>query len=227
MTRNHKLILTGGVAFLALGAVAVTVGTSQATSKATGKATTRAASQVCTGSTVTFSNDPAGEPAATSDRFAVGTRLKVTNLDNGRAVTVRVAGPSGSCALLNESAFEQVREPGKNLIRKARIERVGGGQEGGMGGAGGPAPSAPAGEQVCTGSTVTFSNDPAGEPAATSDRFAVGTRLKVTNLDNGRAVTVRVAGPSGSCALLNESAFEQVREPGKNLIRKARIERVG
>lgn len=129
MTRNHKLILTGGAAFLALGAVAVTVGTSQATGKATGKATskasTRAASQVCAGSTVTFSNDPAGAPAATSDRFAVGTRLRVTNLDNGRAVTVRVAGPSGSCALLNESAFERVREPGKNLIRKARIERVG------------------------------------------------------------------------------------------------------
>ncbi|MFF4983864.1 hypothetical protein ACFY3O_27925, partial [Streptomyces sp. NPDC001046] len=91
MTRNHKLILTGGVALLAVGAVAVTVGTSQATSKA---ATRAAASQVCAGSTVTFSNDPAGAPAATSDRFAVGTRLKVTNLDNGRAVTVRVAGPS-------------------------------------------------------------------------------------------------------------------------------------
>ncbi|MEU9228874.1 hypothetical protein AB0D40_31445 [Streptomyces massasporeus] len=209
--------------------MAVTVGTSQATgkvtSKATSKASTRAASQVCAGSTVTFSNDPAGVPAATSDRFAVGTRLRVTNLDNGRAVTVRVAGPSGSCALLNESAFEQVREPGKNLIRKARIERVGGRQEGGTGGS--TAPSVPAGEQVCAGSTVTFSNDPAGAPAATSDRFAVGTRLRVTNLDNGRAVTVRVAGPSGSCALLNESAFEQVREPGKNLIRKARIERVG
>ncbi|MFF4983863.1 hypothetical protein ACFY3O_27920, partial [Streptomyces sp. NPDC001046] len=132
---------------------------------------------------------------------------------------------SGSCALLNESAFDQVREPGKNLIRKARIERVGGAPQGGAGG--GSTPPAPAGEQVCTGSTVTFSNDPAGAPAVTSDRFAVGTRLKVTNLDNGRAVTVRVAGPSGSCALLNESAFDQVREPGKNLIRKARIERVG
>jgi hypothetical protein len=30
-----------------------------------------------------------------------------------------------TCALLNNAAFELVREPGKFLIRHARIERVG------------------------------------------------------------------------------------------------------
>ena len=47
------------------------------------------------------------------------------NLDNGKSITVRVAGTSGSCILLNNAAFEEVREPGKFLIRRAVIERVG------------------------------------------------------------------------------------------------------
>ncbi|THA73707.1 hypothetical protein E6U81_38930, partial [Streptomyces sp. A0592] len=66
----------------------------------------------------------AGPPAATSGTFPVGTKLKVTNLDNGQATTVTVNGPSGSCVLLNNAAFDKVREPGKNLIRRARVERV-------------------------------------------------------------------------------------------------------
>ncbi|MEU2393502.1 hypothetical protein [Streptomyces sp. NPDC007369] len=186
---------------------------------------------VCPGSTVTLSGE-AGAPAASSGTFPVGTKLKVTNLDNGRATTVTVTGPSGSCALLNNAAFEQVREPGKNLIRRARIERVAAGPdaparpEAGASGAAGVQVPPAAGEVVCPGSTVTLSGE-AGAPAASSGTFPVGTKLKVTNLDNGRATTVTVTGPSGSCALLNNAAFEQVREPGKNLIRRARIERVG
>ncbi|MEU6083551.1 hypothetical protein [Streptomyces sp. NPDC047108] len=83
-----------------------------------------------------------------------------------------------------------------------------------------------AGEVVCEGSTVTLSGE-AGAPAASSGDFPVGTQLKVTNLDNDQSVTVEVTSTSGSCALLNNAAFEEVREPGKNLIRNARIERVG
>ncbi len=82
------------------------------------------------------------------------------------------------------------------------------------------------GEVVCDGSTVTLSGE-GGEPAASSGQFPVGTKLKVTNLDNDKATTVEVTGVSGSCALLNDAAFEQVREPGKFLIRRAVIERVG
>ncbi|MGW7062720.1 hypothetical protein ACWGHM_30015, partial [Streptomyces sp. NPDC054904] len=47
---------------------------------------------------------------------------------------------------------------------------------------------------VCPGSTVTLSGE-AGPPAASSGTFPVGTKLKVTNLDNGQATTVAVNGP--------------------------------
>ena len=86
-------------------------------------------------------------------------------------------------------------------------------------------PAQPAGDVVCAGSTVTLSGE-GGEPAASSDEFPVGTQLKVTNLDNDKSTTVSVTSTSGSCALLNNAAFEQVREEGKFLIRNARIERV-
>ena len=79
---------------------------------------------------------------------------------------------------------------------------------------------------VCAGSTVTLSGE-GGAPAASSNQFPAGTRLRVTNLDNNRSTTVEVNSPSGSCVLLNNAAFEQVREPGRNVIRNVRVERVG
>jgi hypothetical protein len=85
---------------------------------------------------------------------------------------------------------------------------------------------APAGAVVCAGSTVTLSGE-AGAPAASSNQFPQGTKLKVTNLDNNKSTVVTVTSTSGSCALLNNAAFELVREPGKFLIRHAVIERVG
>ncbi|MFF1482501.1 hypothetical protein ACFVYD_33970 [Streptomyces sp. NPDC058301] len=92
----------------------------------------------------------------------------------------------------------------------------------GNGGAG----AAASGQQVCNGSTVTLSGE-GGAPAASSNQFPAGTKLKVTNLDNNKSTTVQVTSVSGSCALLNNAAFEQVREPGKFLIRRALIEKVG
>ncbi|WP_433299340.1 hypothetical protein ACQP2F_45920 [Actinoplanes sp. CA-030573] len=96
-----------------------------------------------------------------------------------------------------------------------------------------PATTAPAnnagtgaGEVVCKGSTVTLSGE-GGAPFASSGTFPLGTTLKVTNLDNNKSITVKVETTSGSCVLLNNAAFEQVREPGKFLIRRAVIERVG
>ncbi|MFI9391684.1 hypothetical protein ACIG53_12455 [Streptomyces bauhiniae] len=111
-------------------------------------------------------------------------------------------------------------------------QQAGGGQQSAA-----PAQSAPpaqgdgggaaaSGQQVCNGSTVTLSGE-GGAPAASSNQFPVGTTLKVTNLDNNKSTTVKVASVSGSCALLNNAAFEQVREPGKFLIRRAVIEKVG
>ena len=89
-----------------------------------------------------------------------------------------------------------------------------------------PAQGGATGQQVCVGSTVTLSGE-GGAPAASSGEFPIGTTLKVTNLDNNKSTTVKVASVSGSCALLNNAAFEQVREPGKFLIRRALIEKIG
>jgi hypothetical protein len=83
-----------------------------------------------------------------------------------------------------------------------------------------------AGDVVCPGSTVTLSGE-GGTPSASSNQFPVGTMLKVTNLDNAKAITVPVTSTSGSCALLNNSAFDQIHEPGKQLIRNAKIQKVG
>ncbi|MGW1001015.1 hypothetical protein [Streptomyces sp. NPDC002520] len=99
-----------------------------------------------------------------------------------------------------------------------------GAQAGGAGNNGGGA--AASGQQVCKGSTVTLSGE-GGAPAASSNQFPAGTTLKVTNLDNNKSTTVKVTSVSGSCVLLNNAAFEQVREPGKFLIRRAVIEKVG
>ncbi|NJP35014.1 hypothetical protein [Micromonospora thermarum] len=225
MKVQRKHVLAAGVAVVAAAAVAVGTGLGFADTNST-------RASVCQGS-VTFSAE-GGAPAATSNRFPVGTRLRVTNLDNNRSAEVTVTGPSGSCVLLNAAAMELVREPGKNLIRRNVVEVVGGGAaQPGAGatpsdagtirpGAASPGASGPAPVSACQGA-LTFSGE-AGAPAATSNRFPVGTRLRVTNLDNGKAVTVSVTGPSGSCALLNLSAMDAIREPGKNLVRRNTVE---
>ncbi|WP_446212770.1 hypothetical protein [Micromonospora sp. IBSANI012] len=223
MQRKH--VLAAGVAAVAAAVVAVGTGFGFAD-------TTPARQSDCQGS-VTFSAE-GGAPAATSDRFPVGTRLRVTNLDNNRAATVTVTGPSGSCVLLNAAAMELVREPGKNVIRRNLVERLDGAaaQPGGATQPGGQTrpgntqpPAQPGGApaaSVCAGA-ITFSAE-GGAPAATSGQFPVGTRLRVTNLDNSKVVTVTVTGPSGSCVLLNAAAMDAIREPGKNLVRRNTVE---
>ncbi|WBB64876.1 hypothetical protein [Micromonospora sp. WMMD812] len=221
MKVQRKHMLAAGVAVAAT--VVVSIGTGLGFAD-----TAPARASVCSGS-VTFSAE-GGAPAATSDRFPVGTRLRVTNLDNGRSATVTVTGPSGSCVLLNAAAMELVREPGKNVVRRNVVEQVDGAaaqpapaQPGavrpGMASPGAPGP-APA--SACSGA-ITFFEEGAA-PAATSGRFPVGTRLRVTNLDNNRATTVTVTGPSGSCVLLNNAAMDQIREPGKNVVRRNTVE---
>jgi hypothetical protein len=82
-----------------------------------------------------------------------------------------------------------------------------------------------AGQRVCTGQNVTFFNEDAG-PAASSGQFPIGTRLRVTNLDNNNTITVTVTSPSASCILLNNAAMDRVRQPGKNVIRNVVVERL-
>lgn len=113
MRVQRKHVLAAGVVVVASAVVAVGTGLGFADSAP-------ARASVCQGS-VTFSAE-GGAPAATSDRFPVGTRLRVTNLDNNRSTTVTVTGPSGSCVLLNAAAMELVREPGKNVIRRNVVE---------------------------------------------------------------------------------------------------------
>ncbi|NGM12116.1 hypothetical protein [Verrucosispora sioxanthis] len=227
MKLQRKHVLAAGVAVVAAATVAVGTGLGFADSAPTRQS-------VCAGS-ITFSAE-AGGPAATSNQFPVGTRLRVTNLDNDRSVEVTVVGPSGSCVLLNAAAMELVREPGKNVIRRNVVERIGddaaaqpgAGQPGVIAdrpGSASPPAARPVAGSACQGA-ITFFEEAAG-PAATSDRFPVGTRLRVTNLDNDRATTVTVTGPSGSCVLLNSAAMEQIREPGKNLVRNNIVEVLG
>lgn len=118
---------------------------------------------------------------------------------------------------LPDHAARAVRPAGEDPARAAADHRTRAGAGGG---------GAATGQQVCNGSTVTLSGE-AGAPAASSNQFPAGTKLKVTNLDNNKSTTVQVTSVSGSCVLLNNAAFEQVREPGKFLIRRARIEKVG
>ncbi|WP_243710559.1 septal ring lytic transglycosylase RlpA family protein [Micromonospora sp. KC213] len=112
---QRKHVLAAGVALAATAAAVVgtTIGFAD---------TTSSQPSACSGS-VTFSAE-SGTPAATSDRFPVGTRLRVTNLDNERVVTVTVTGPSGSCVLLNTAAMDAIRAPGKNVIRRHLVERL-------------------------------------------------------------------------------------------------------
>ncbi len=132
----------------------------------------------------------------------------------------------------NSAARIANRQAVVDLIQQRRKAAgcVGDGTAGnaGAGKAGGKAGNAGAGkgDVVCAGSTVTLSGE-GGAPAASSNQLPIGTKLKVTNLDNNKSTTVAVTSVSGSCALLNNAAFEQVREPGKFLIRRALIERVG
>ncbi|WP_433531585.1 hypothetical protein ACQPYA_05680 [Micromonospora sp. CA-263727] len=225
MRLQRKHMLAAGVAVVATAAVAVGTGLGFADSAPAGQS-------VCPGS-ITFSAE-GGAPAATSNQFPVGTRLRVTNLDNNKAAEVTVVGPSGSCVLLNSAAMELLREPGKNVIRRNVVERVGGavaqperpGAVGDRPGSASPPAERPvdgsAPRSACQGA-ITFFEEAAG-PAATSNQFPVGTRLRVTNLDNNKATTVTVTGPSGSCVLLNSAAMEQIREPGKNLVRNNTVE---
>jgi hypothetical protein len=216
LSRNKKLALLVGAAALAGGTAAVLAGTSQA---AQSPPADRASSVVCTGLTTALGNnerfiagqraDPDAQSAARiANREAVIAEIRRQQAASGCGGEVSAVVDPATSAAASAPASASAPPPGT-----AAPEPPGGGGQ-------------TTGEVVCAGSTVTLSGE-GGAPAASSNQFPVGTRLKVTNLDNNKSTTVQVTSPSGSCALLNNAAFEQVREPGKFLIRRARIERVG
>jgi len=222
------VVAIGGAAFALAGAE-----TPAAQSGVAGK-------EVCSGQPLAVVDSP-GAAGVLSDQFPVGTSLRITNLTNGRAVTVAVAGTASSCASVNTAAFDALRTPetGRNaatrsgtesVLRRVRVEIVGNA----------PAPvrtSAPrsstarvrasgvVGQVVCDGASIGLSAV-GGQAGAFSSQLPIGTSVRVTNLDNGRQATVRIVGVGSACVVLNSAAFELVGESGKSLIKRAQIEKV-
>ncbi|WP_431995263.1 hypothetical protein [Streptomyces griseoflavus] len=215
---KKKLALLLSAATVAGGGAVVMATTSNATPPA---ATTKSAanSTVCQGLATALGNN---------EKFIEGQRAapdaqSQARIANREAVIaqIRVQQEASGCTVGESAQGSQTAQP----EQPAPSQPAQGGQGQGEGQAGGEGAAA-SGEQVCNGSTVTLSGE-AGAPAASSNQFPAGTKLKVTNLDNNKSTTVEVTSVSGSCVLLNDAAFEQVREPGKFLIRRAVIEKVG
>ncbi|WP_028805158.1 hypothetical protein [Streptomyces sp. 142MFCol3.1] len=140
---------------------------------------------------------------------------------------IKVQQKASGCTVGESAQGSQAgTQPAQSAPAQSAPANNGGGANNAGGGANNAGGGAGGGQQVCNGSTVTLSGE-GGAPAASSNQFPAGTKLKVTNLDNNKSTTVEVTSVSGSCALLNNAAFEQVREPGKFLIRRAVIEKVG
>jgi hypothetical protein len=199
-----------------------------------------AGKEVCAGKPLS-SVSSAGPAGVLSDQFPVGTALRISNLANGRAITVSVTGVSTGCALLNTAAFDSLRSDDsgqggvESTLRRTRVEIVGNA----------PAPtptststststrsstarvraSGVVGQVVCDGATVGLSAV-GGAAGAFSSQLPVGTSVRVTNLDNGRQTTVRIVGVGTGCVVLNSAAFRLVGESGKNVIKRAQIEKV-
>ncbi|GAA4922466.1 hypothetical protein ACFPM3_02410 [Streptomyces coeruleoprunus] len=224
LSRKKKLALLVGAAVLAGGTAVVMTGTSQASVACDGLASAlRNNEQFIAGQRA---NPDAQSEARIANRLAVIEEIRRKQAASGCAVGGEGAAEAGGQAGQQPGGQDGQagQQPGGGASQGARPPA----QEQPPAGAQPPAAGgdAAAGDVVCAGSTVTLSGE-GGAPAASSNQFPVGTRLKVTNLDNAKSTTVEVTSVSGSCVLLNNAAFEQVREPGKFLIRKARIERVG
>ncbi|MFF4254807.1 hypothetical protein ACFY1L_26715 [Streptomyces sp. NPDC001663] len=223
---KKKIALLVSAAAVAGGGAFVMASTSNAAQSPGPKTLSAADSNVCQGLATALGNN---------QKFIDGQKANpdaqsAARIANREAVIaqIKVQQKASGCAVGESAQDSQATQPAQN----GAGQQAGGAQQSaqpsqtasaGNGNAGGAAAS---GQQVCNGSTVTLSGE-GGAPAASSNQFPAGTTLKVTNLDNNKSTTVKVTSVSGSCALLNNAAFEQVREPGKFLIRRALIEKVG
>ncbi|MEU3277065.1 hypothetical protein [Streptomyces antibioticus] len=226
LSTKKKLALLVSAATVAGGGAFVMATTSNAAQPAQ----TAAESSVCQGLATALGNNEkfiegqraapdAQSEARIANREAVIAQIKVQQKASGCVVG---ESAQGSQAAQPEAPAGNGAGAGNAGDNGAGAGNAGAGNDAGAGNGGGAA----AGQQVCNGSTVTLSGE-GGAPAASSNQFPAGTKLKVTNLDNNKSTTVEVTSVSGSCVLLNNAAFEQVREPGKFLIRRAVIEKVG
>ncbi|MFI6102079.1 hypothetical protein ACIA8G_41555 [Lentzea sp. NPDC051213] len=194
-----------------------------------------AGKEVCAGKPLAVV-DFTGPAGVVSNQFPVGTSLRISNLANGRAVTLAVVAVSQTCASVNAAAFDLLQSPdagreAESVLRRVRVEIVGNA----------PAPvptstptrsstprlraSGVVGQVICDGATVGLSAV-GGAPGAFSSQLPIGTSVRVTNLDNGRQATFRIVGVGSGCVVLNSAAFDLVGESGKNLVKRAQIEKV-
>jgi hypothetical protein len=207
--RARKVLIGVAAATLAGGAFAVSTGMSSAGENCAGL-------DGALRNNLDFIAGQRADPDALSEA-RIANRQAVVDLINQRRATAGCTGTVQAAPTKAPAKAPTKAAPPKAAPPKAAPPKA-------------APPKAPAnaggGEVVCKGSTVTLSGE-GGAPAASSGTFPIGTTLKVTNLDNNKSITVKVATPSGSCVLLNNAAFEQVREAGKFLIRRAVIERVG
>ncbi|MFF1275984.1 hypothetical protein ACFVZC_21695 [Streptomyces marokkonensis] len=217
---KKKLALLLSAATVAGGGAFVMAATSNAGPP---PATTRSAadSTVCQGLATALGNNEKfieGQRAAPDAQ----SEARIANREAVIAQIQRQQEASG-CTVGESAQDSQTAQPEQPAPSQPAASQPAGNDQGEQAGGDGAAAS---GEQVCNGSTVTLSGE-GGAPAASSNQFPAGTKLKVTNLDNNKSTTVEVTSVSGSCVLLNNAAFEQVREAGKFLIRRAVIEKVG
>ncbi|MDW8808443.1 hypothetical protein P1P68_27545 [Streptomyces scabiei] len=229
MSRRRTLGTKKKVA-LFVTAAAMAGGGAFAMAATSNAAQTAADSGVCQGLATALGNN---------ERFIADQKAKpdaqsAARIANREAVIaqIKVQQKASDCVVGESAQGSQAAPPAQPAQPSAPATETGGSAQdpqgdeaaGNAGGAGDTG-NAGAGRQVCNGSTVTLSGE-GGAPAASSNQFPAGTKLRVTNLDNNKSTTVEVTSVSGSCALLNNAAFEQVREPGKFLIRRALIEQV-
>ncbi|MGN9762193.1 hypothetical protein [Streptomyces sp. SD31] len=224
-TKKKLALLVSAVA-VAGGGAFVVAGTSNASQSP--RTLSAADSDVCQGLATALGNN---------QKFIDGQRAdpdaqSEARIANREAVIaqIKVQQEASGCAVGESAQDSQASQPAQTAPAGEAGGTGGAGDSGDTGNAGNTGNAdggaAASGQQVCNGSTVTLSGE-GGAPAASSNQFPAGTKLKVTNLDNNKSTTVEVTSVSGSCVLLNNAAFEQVREPGKFLIRRAVIEKVG
>ncbi|MYS89619.1 MULTISPECIES: hypothetical protein [Streptomyces] len=215
---KKKIALLVSAATVAGGGAFVMASTSNAaqTPKSAAESTVCLGLATALGNNQKFIADQRANPDAQSEARIANREAVVAEIERKQEASGCVAGESAQDSQATPPAQPAQSAPAENPgqpAQSAPAENPGGG-------------AAASGQQVCNGSTVTLSGE-GGAPAASSNQFPAGTKLKVTNLDNDKSTTVEVTSVSGSCVLLNNAAFEQVREPGKFLIRRAVIEKVG
>ncbi|MFF0788344.1 hypothetical protein [Streptomyces spiralis] len=231
LSTKKKVALLVGAAAVAGGGAFALAATSNAAQPQSPRTLSAGDSTVCQGLATALGNNQKfidgqrANPDAQSEARIANRQAVIEEIKRKQAASGCTVGESAQ-----DSQTGQQAQNGQQGGQQGG-QQAGGGQQaaqpsqtGAAGNSG--AGAAASGQQVCQGSTVTLSGE-GGAPAASSNQFPAGTTLKVTNLDNNKSTTVKVTSVSGSCVLLNNAAFEQVREPGKFLIRHARIEKVG